>query len=149
MNVTTVISGTPAHTAFLERITDLEIMLEAWDDAEFSIIPDAPRTNYAVAWSAGGEPMAWAGWRVEDDVLLKCVDNVELRKWHGTRAYQRCFDRRHEVVVAAAMAGRPAETYLFPGNVVELHLASGWEQTAHRGESQHGHVWVKLTRRAD
>lgn len=133
----------------LVRLMASEPLRTQWhNDAESEHVDGV---SYVVAL-VGGEPAAWAGWRIERDGTLRCWNNYVR---HGYRdldpdAYASVYAARHRDVVLRL--GVPAETYLYP-EPIPLHLADGWvidpspeaSGTSHPYPDGPVHHWRRLT----
>lgn len=111
--------GTIGHADLMQHLRAEPLRTDWWADAESEADEHA---TYVVAYAAGRIPVAWAGFKVEGDVL-RCVDNYERRGYRDRGLYESVYRWRHEKVVLRLRM--PAYTFLYP-EPIPLHEADGW-----------------------
>lgn len=143
--VETLAHGEQLYTDLLARIRrDSALVSAMWADAESTPDElDVPGTHWTVALTDDGTPAAWCAARIQDDGLIKCHSNYEIRTWRGLGLYEDTYHARHRDVVLAYK--RPAVTYLF-AQPIGLHEANGWRRTGQTGVGTLGHQWWELRR---
>ncbi len=139
----------------LDRLCEETLAAEWWDDAE-SRHEDG--INYLMVVDrnhpSGMLPVAWAGWRVEDEngaAVLRCCNNYVRRthRGHVPDWYSIAYLARHRLVVQRL--GMPAVTYLYE-QPIWLHELDGWVKdtgpgssgVSHAREGGEPHPWWRL-----
>jgi hypothetical protein len=147
--VVTLVQGHPEYGRLLDRIrADHELVDAMGSDADSHPDElDAPGTQWSIALvDREGEeiPAAWCAAVVQDNGVLRCHSNYEVRAYRGHGLYVAAYRERHRTVIAPSR--RPAVTYLYIAPI-ELHLADGWFLTGESGTSpETGHDWWELRR---
>ncbi|GLY08212.1 hypothetical protein [Actinoplanes sp. NBRC 101535] len=137
--------GEQRYTDLLAAIrADRALVTAMWADAESRPGElDVPGTHWTVTVLEDGTPAAWCAARVQDDGVIKCHSNYEVRAHRGCGLYEAAFHGRHHDVILAYKL--PAVTYLF-AQPIALHAAKGWQRTGLVGVSGSGHRWWELRR---
>jgi hypothetical protein len=144
--VMTLIHGERLYTELLADISrDDRLVAAMWADAESRPDElDIPETHWTVTLLEDGTPAAWCAARFQDDGVLKCHSNYEVRAYRGRGLYEAAFHARHNNVVLAYK--RPAVTYLF-SDPIALHETRGWRCIGATGHGElDGHQWWELRR---
>jgi hypothetical protein len=144
IEVVRVAVGSARYDEVLAQLRAPDLRDRMWCDGEHRLEEHPGKTWWVVL--ADGRPAAWCAARV--DGVLRCSDNFEAPgAGRQLGLYRLAFLARHHDMVARAR--QPAVTYLFTGQVVDLHEAFGWHRTGATGLGElPGHTWWELQRQS-
>ena len=119
--------GTELHAGFRALLEQPNgVAEEAERNAGFVVGSEFEQTTYHIAM-VDARVAAWAGWRLDGDVMHFC-DNVHLEwAWDGigAEAYALAYEGRNTTV--ATLDGiRTGVTFLHLGSIVDRHQRNGW-----------------------